>query len=162
MRNRLWFLPYHLQDQKLILCHSPGEIQSNGLCSLGTHDLFREWIEDRRDDFISVFPNIYSIVNTMRRSQIHGFSFEVVLSCHEKCDLVGLIAELIEKFSDGHKFIRSVRSLCKLPEKTLKPHATLTYIVGLSSDRCSQIDIWWGWELKKSDGYFCLQTLLSL
>ena len=151
MRNRLWFLPYHLQDQKLILCHSPGEIQSNGLCSLGTHDLFREWIEDRRDDFISVFPNIYSIVNTMRRSQIHGFSFEVVLSCHEKCDLVGLIAELIEKFSDGHKFIRSVRSLCKLPEKTLKPHATLTYIVGLSSDRCSQIDIWWGWELKKSD-----------
>ena len=42
---------HHLQDQRLILCHSPGEIQSNGYCSLGTHDLFRELIEDRRDPF---------------------------------------------------------------------------------------------------------------
>ena len=86
----------HLQEQKLILCHSPGEIQSNGLCSLGTHDLFRGLIEDKREDFISVFPNIHLIVNSMRKAQCRGFSFEVVLSCHEKCDLIGLLAELIE------------------------------------------------------------------
>ena len=65
----------HLQDQKLILCHSPGKIQSNGLCSLGTHDLFRELIEDKREDFVSVFPDIHAIVNSMRRAQFRGFSF---------------------------------------------------------------------------------------
>ena len=153
---------HHLRDQKLILCHSPGEIQSNGYCNLGTHDLFRELIEDRREDFLSVFPNIHTIVNSMRKSQTHGFSFEVVLSCHEKCDLIGLIAELMEKFSGGHKFIDRVRSLCRLPEKTLKPHATLTYIVGLSSDRCSHIDIQWCWDLKKSDDLSIPKAMYAL
>ena len=152
----------HLQDQKLILCHSPGEIQSNGLCSLGTHDLFRELIEDKSEDFVSVFPNIHAIVNTMRKAQFRGFSFEVVLSCHERCDLIGLLAELIERFAGGHKFIHSVKSLCRLPEKTLKPHATLTYIVGLCSDICSQIDIHWDGELKKSDDLSFPKAMFAL
>ena len=94
----------------------------------------------------------------MRKTQIHSFSFEVVLFCHEKCDLVGLIAELIEKFSGGHKFIHSVRSLCRLPEKTLKPHATLTYVV----DSCSQIDIQWNWDLKKSDDLSIPKAMYAL
>ncbi len=152
----------HLQDQKLILCHSPGEIQSNGLCSLGTHDLFRELIEEKREDFVSVFPNIHAIVNTMRKAQFRGFSFEVVLSCHEKCDLIGLLAEPIERFAGGLKFIHSVKSLCRLPEKTLKPHATLTYIVGLCSDSCSQIDIHWDGELKKSDDLSFPKAMFAL
>ena len=152
----------HLQEQKVILCHSPGEIQSTGLCSLGTHDLFRELIEDKREDFVSVFPNIHTVVNYMRKMQINGFSFEVVLSCHEKCDLIGLLAELIEKFAGGHKFIHSVKSLCRLPKKALKPHPTLTYVVGLQSDRCSQIDIHWNGELKKSDDLSFPKTMFAL
>ena len=81
------------------------------------------------EDFVSVFPNfnIHLIINTMQKSLTQGFSFEVVLSCHEKWDLVGLIAELLEKFAGSHKFINRVKSLCKLPEKTLKPYATLAY-----------------------------------
>ena len=141
----------HLQEQKVILCHSPGQIQATGFCNLGTHDLFRELVEDKREDFVSVFPNIQSVVNSMRRMQSNGFAFEVVLSCHEKSDLISLLAELIEKFAGAHKFIHSVKSLCRLPEKTLKPHPTLTYFVGLQSDRCSHIDIHWNGELKKSD-----------
>ena len=120
---------HHLQEQKVILCHSPGQIQATGFCSLGTHDLFRELVEDRHEDFISVFPNIQSVVNSMRRMQVNGFAFEVVLSCHEKSDLISLLAELIEKFAGAHKFIHGVKSLCRLPEKTLKPHPTLTYML---------------------------------
>ena len=141
----------HQKQQKLILCHSLGEIQSNGLCSLDTHDLFRELIEDKREDFISVFPNIHLVVNSMRKAQCQGFSFKVVLSCHEKCDLIGLLAELIEKFAGCYKFIHRVQSLCRLSEKTLRPHATLTCIVGLSSNSSPQIDIHWNGDLKKSD-----------
>ena len=137
---------HHLQEQKVILCHSPGQIQAAGFCSLGTHDLFRELVQDRHEDFVSVFPNIQSVVNSMRRMQVNGFAFEVVLSCHEKSDLICLLAELIEKFAGAHKFIHSVKSLCRLPEKTLKPHPTLTYVVRLQSDRCSHIDIHWNGE----------------
>ena len=145
-----------------MLCHSPGEIQSNGLCSLGTHDLFRELIEDQREDFISVFPNIHLVANSMRKAQYQGFSFEVVLSCHEKCDLIGLLAELIEKFAGCYKFIHKVQSLCRLPEKTLRPHATLTYIVGLSSKCPPQIDIHWNGELKKSDDLSFPKAMFAL
>lgn len=152
----------HPHDHKLILCHSPGELQSNGCCSLGTHDLFRELLIDRRDGFVSVFPNIHSIVNTMQRFQTQGFSFEVVLACHEKCDLVGLIAELIEKFAGSHKFINRVKSLFRLPEKTLKPYAALTSIVGLSSDRGYHIDIQWDWTLKKSDDLSIPKAMFAL
>ena len=152
---------HHLRNHKLILCHSPGEIQSNGYCSLGTHDLFRELLVDGREDFVSVFPNIHSLVNTMQTSLTQGFSFEVVLSCHEKCDLVGLVAEF-EKFAGGHKFINRVRSLCRLPEKTLKPYATLAYIVGLSSDRFSRIDIQWDWDLRKSDDLSIPKAMYAL
>ena len=81
--------------------------------------------------------------NSMRRLQVNGFAFEVVLSCHEKSDLISLLAELIEKFAGAHKFIHSVKSLCRLPEKTLKPYPTITYVVRLQSDRCSYIDIHW-------------------
>ena len=152
----------HLQEQKVILCHSPGQIQATGFCNLGTHDLFRELIEDKRGDFVSVFHNIHSVVNSMRRMQSNGFAFEVVLSCHEKCDLISLLAELIEKFAGAHKFIHSVKSLCRLPEKTLKPHPTLTYVVGLQSDRCSHIDIYWNGELKKSDDLSFPKSMFAL
>ncbi len=54
-------------SHRLILCHSPGKLQSNGCCSLGTHDLFRELLSDKRDNFISVFPNIHSVINTIPR-----------------------------------------------------------------------------------------------
>ena len=135
------------ESHKLILCHSPGSIHSNGCCNLGTHDLFRELLSESRDNFISVFPNIRSVLNMMSKHETNGFQFEVVLACHEHCDLVGLIAELIGKFSGSHKFISHVRSLCKLPEKTLEPHASLTYLVGLSSNRKIQ----WDWTLKDSD-----------
>ena len=67
----------HQKQQKLILCHSLGEIQSNGLCSLSTHDLFRELIEDQREDFISVFPNFHLVANSMRKAQYQGFSFNI-------------------------------------------------------------------------------------
>ena len=65
--------------------------------------------------------------------------------------LLALLLNLLKNFQEATSLFHSVRSLCRLPEKTLKPHATLTYIVGLSSDRCSQIDIQWSWDLKKSD-----------
>ena len=70
---------HHLQEQKVILCHSPGQIQATGFCSLGTHDLFRELVEDRHEDFISVFPNIQSVVNSMRRMQVNGFLLYSIL-----------------------------------------------------------------------------------
>ena len=153
---------HHLQEQKVILCHSPGQIQAAGFCSLGTHDLFRELIEDKREDFVSVFPNVKSVVNSMRRMQSSGFAFEVVLSCHEKSDLISLLAELIEKFAEAHKFIHSVKSLCRLPEKTLKPHPTLTYVVGLRSDRCSHMDIHWNGELKEGDDLSFPKSMFAL
>ena len=115
LSKQLCLNAHHLQEQKVILCHSPGQIQATGFCSLGTRDLFRELVEDRHEDFISVFPNIQSVVNSMRRMQVNGFAFEVVLSCHEKSDLISLLAELIEKFAGAHKFIHSVKSLCRLP-----------------------------------------------
>ncbi len=149
-------------DHKLILCHPPGELQSSGCCSLGTHDLFRELLTDKRDNFISAFPNIHSVVNTIQRYETQGFSFEVVLACHEHCDLIGLIAELIEKFAGSHKFISRVRSLCKLPEKTLKPYAALTYVVGLSSNRGDHFDIQWDWTLKKSDDLSIPKAMYAL
>ena len=98
----------------------------------------------------------------MRKAQCRSFSFEVVLSCHEKCDLIGLLAELIEKFAGGNKFIHRVQSLCRLPEKTLRPHATLTYIVGLCSNGSPQIDIHWNGELKKSDDLSFPKAMLAL
>ena len=124
--------------------------------------MFRELIEDKREDFISVFPNIHLVVNSMRKAQCRGFSFEVVLSCHEKCDLIGLLAELIEKFAGGYKLIHRVQSLCRLPEKTLRPHATLTYIVGLCSNGSPQIDIHWNGELKKSDDLSFPKAMFAL
>ena len=70
---------------------------------------------------VSVLPNIHSIINSMSKQESNGFHFEVVLTCHENCDPVGLIAELVEKFSSSHKFITHVQSVCKLPKDTLKP-----------------------------------------
>ena len=152
---------YHLRDHKLILRHSPGEIQSSGYCNLGTHDLFRELIEARREDFIYVFPNIHSVVNAMRKSQTHGFSLR--LSCPAMRSVISLVLLLNSlKNVGGHKFITQVRSLCRLPEKTLKPHATLAYVVGLSSDRCSHIDIQWSWDLKKSDDLSIPKAMYAL
>ena len=148
--------------KELSSCHSPGELQSNGCCSLGTHDLFRELLTDKRDDFIFVFPNIHSIVNAIPRFETQGFSFEVVLARHEHCDLIGLIAELIEKFAGSHKFINRVKSLCRLPEKTVKPYAALTYVVGLSSNRGGHIDIQWDWTLKKSDDLSIPKAMYAL
>ena len=152
----------HLQEQKVILCHSPGQIRATGHCSLGTHDLFRELVEDRHEDFVSVFPNIQNVINSMRRLQVNGFAFEVVLSCHEKSDLISLMAELIEKFAGAHKFIHSVKSLCRLPEKTLKPFPTIAYVVRLQSDRCSYIDIHWNGEMKKSDDLSFPKSMFAL
>ena len=86
----------------------------------------------------------------------------VEVSCHEKCDLIGLLAELIEKFAGGYKFIHRVQSLCRLPEKTLRPHATLTYIVGLCSNGFPQIDIHWNGELKKSDDLSFPKAMFAL
>ena len=131
------------ENYKLILCHSLRSLHSNRCCHLGTYDLFRELLSENRDNFISVFPNIGSVLNMMSKHETNGFQFEVVLACHKHCDLVGLIAELTEKFPGSHKFISHVRSLCKLPEKTLEPHASLTYLVRLCSNRKDYFEMQW-------------------
>ena len=136
--------------QKLILCHTPGSIRSNGGCNLGTHDLLKELLTDGRDDFVSVFPNIHSIINSIAKQESNGFQFEVVLTCHENCDPVGLIADLVEN-SNSHKFFTHVQSVCKLPKNTLKPYISHAYIVGFNSNREEHIDVQWDWTLKESD-----------
>ena len=62
-------------NRKLILCHSPGSIQSNGGCNLGTHDLLKELLTDGWDDFVAVFPNIHAVINSPSKHESKMVSF---------------------------------------------------------------------------------------
>ena len=120
-------------------------------CNLGTHDLLKDLLTDNRDDLVVVLPNIHMVINSLSKHESHGFQFEIVLTCHENCDPIGLIAELIGKFSSSHKFITHVHSLCRLPKDTLRPHVSHAYIVGLSSNRDNHSEVQRDWALKESD-----------
>ena len=68
-------------EQTMILCHTPSDLTADENTSLGTHDLFDEFLGKISVHLISVFPNVGTI-----RQENEPFTLDCILACHHSSD----------------------------------------------------------------------------
>ena len=117
----------HEINQAIVLCHTPSELVDDESFSLGTHDLFDDFLGKDSISLISVFPNIGTIRQALKNKKEEPFAVDSIVACHHSCDPLDVSIDIVGRFGLDVQHISEVAFVTEMPKGTYRPHATIAY-----------------------------------
>ncbi len=108
-------------QQAMILCHTPSDLVADESSSLGTHDLFDEFLGKDSLSLISVFPNVGIIRQAIKGKKDEPFTVDCILACHHYCDPLDVSIDVVGRFGIDFHHISEVVFVTDMPKGMYRP-----------------------------------------
>ena len=84
-------------SHSVVLCHTPSEVFADENFSLGTHDLFDDFLGKEAVSLISIFPNMGIIKQALKISKDYSFTVDCIVACHHSCDPLDVSIDVVSR-----------------------------------------------------------------
>ena len=139
--------------QAMILCHTPSDLVADESSSLGTHDLFDEFLGKDSLSLISVFPNVGIIRQALKGKKDEPFTVDCILACHHSCDPLDVSIDVVGRFGIDFHHISEVVFVTDMPKGMYRPHATSAYRVRVHNKTHTKTRILWKKQQEQFDEF---------
>ena len=85
----------HETNQAIVLCHTLNELVAGESFSLGTHDLFDDFLGKDSLSLISVFPNTGTTRQALKSEKEEPFAVDCIVACHHTCDPLDVSIDIV-------------------------------------------------------------------
>ena len=121
-------------SQAVVLCRTPSEVFADGMFSLGTRDLFDDFLGKDAVSLISIFPNMGIIKQSLKNCDDHPFIIDCIVACHHTCDPLDVSIDVVSRLGLDFQNVSQIAFVVDMPKGTYRPHATTAYRIRVQSD----------------------------
>ena len=143
----------HGGKKTMILCHTPSDLTADENSSLGTHNLFDEFLGKDSLSLISVFPDVGTIRQGLKNRKDEPFTVDCILVCHHSCDPLDVSIDVVGRFGLDIHHISEVFFVADMPKNMYRPCATIAYRVRVQNEANTKTRILWTKQQEQFDEF---------